>query len=299
MTLTVPEISTLTALVPVATLTIGVAIGNRVVIPDGVSESFGYMTTGLLVALIAIDIMPEILHDARTTPERLGAAFGFVTGGVLLIGMLAAGDIMNTPKDDDPNVAPTLTTPATRLPSRVRSVIKNEPDDQKELAFPIASVVSSFVLLLLDGLLIGIGLESSNETIIITLAMIMASTIGLDTFLTGVESAVLFKECKRPVWENYVITIVNCGLLLLGGFFGGALEKLKNTKKGTVGFFYILGTAMATALAMISQSHKTTVVTEKGPIVWYPQIFLYLGFLIMLVTQWHVKGLQGNLKTLL
>ena len=104
MTLTVPEISTLTALVPVATLTIGVAIGNRVVIPDGVSESFGYMTPGLLVALIAIDIMPEILHDARTTPERLGAAFGFVTGGVLLIGMLAAGDIMNTPKDDDPNV---------------------------------------------------------------------------------------------------------------------------------------------------------------------------------------------------
>ncbi|NBQ48575.1 MAG: hypothetical protein EBU33_09010, partial [Sphingobacteriia bacterium] len=133
-----------------------------------------------------------------------------------------------------------------------------------------------------------------SESNMKTLAMIMASTIGLDAFLSGVESAVLFEECKRPSWEIFLITGINCGLLLLGGFTGGMFEQLKQTKKGNVAFFYILGTATATALAVISQSQKTTVATETGPRAWYPQIFLYLGFLTMLIIQWQVKGLQAN-----
>jgi len=289
MTLNATQLSTLAAFVPVTTLVIGVALGDNVKIPTGISESFAFMTTGLLVALVSLDLMPEIMREAHSTPQRLGAAFGFVTAGAVLVALLAVTDSMNTVKANDLNSS-VARERGVLQPISVKR-ITNEPDEEEALFFPIASVVSTFVLLLLNGLLIGIGLESSPKSNMITLAMIMASTIGLDAFLTGVESAVLFEECKRPSWEIYLITTINCGLLLLGGFTGGILEQMKSTKKGNVAFFYILGTATATALAVISQTQKTTVVTETGPSAWYPQIFLYLGFLTMLLTQWHVKGL--------
>ena len=312
MTLNATQLSTLAALVPVTTLIVGVVVGDHVKIPIGISESFAYMTTGLLVALVSLDLMPEILREAQTSSQRLGAAFGFVTGGAVLVGLLAAVDSMNTAKDNDSNspveavvqrgravvqrgrAVVHRVSSASRGQTSLKPILVKESDEEKALAFPIASVVSTFVLLLLDGLLIGIGLESSSESNMKTLAMIMASTIGLDAFLSGVESAVLFEECKRPSWEIFLITGINCGLLLLGGFTGGMFEQLKQTKKGNVAFFYILGTATATALAVISQSQKTTVATETGPRAWYPQIFLYLGFLTMLIIQWQVKGLQAN-----
>ena len=305
MTLNATQLSTLAALVPVTTLIVGVVVGDHVKIPIGISESFAYMTTGLLVALVSLDLMPEILREAQSSSQRLGAAFGFVTGGAVLVGLLAAMDSMNTAKDNDSNspveavvqrgrAVVQRVSSASRGQTSLKPILVKESDEEKALAFPIASVVSTFVLLLLDGLLIGIGLESSSESNMKTLAMIMASTIGLDAFLSGVESAVLFEECKRPSWEIFLITGINCGLLLLGGFTGGMFEQLKQTKKGNVAFFYILGTATATALAVISQSQKTTVATETGPRAWYPQIFLYLGFLTMLIIQWQVKGLQAN-----
>lgn len=302
MTITEPQIATLASLIPVATLVVGVTLGDRVAIPAVVSESFSYMTTGLLVALIALELIPEILHEAQSTKERVGAAFGFVTGAALLVGMLAAVDSWNRAKGTgEEEDAP----PKKSVRPRARAIHGTEADanqaeneePHRRLAFPAAAVSSSFILLLMYGLIIGIGLESTNNPQVVkTLALVTAGTISLDTFLNGVESAVLFKECSRPAWEVIVINAVGCGLLMVGAFTGGTVERFKHGKTGAFVFFFILGVATSCALSVVSQAQKPAAGKSEEDAdstrAWYPSIFMYVGFLIILHAQWYTKGLR-------
>lgn len=270
------KIAVLAGLIPVATLSVGSIVGKTVVLPDQLSASFSYMTTGLLVALVSIELMPEILTEAKKKTERGAAVGGLTLGAAGLVALLAC---VETEKKKE--IAVSVPVP---------------PVKPKVEAFPVASVVSWLIILWMYGLIIGVGPEIALDSKSVqTLALITASTIAIDTFLIGVESSEEIKRRGRPWWQSTLVSLAGALLLLGGSFLGGKLENARKHGGSSVGYFIILGIALAASLSLISQSQRATKEVEErnaGQTWWYPPIFLYVGFLVILHIQWYAKRLK-------
>jgi zinc transporter ZupT len=291
------KIAALASTIPVSTLFIGLTLGERVKVPEQVSASFSYMTTGLLVALISLELMPEILHEAKKNSDRAGAAIGVVTGAALLVGMVAAVDSQHPPPSLEAatEAQPETTTKALHAegaPAEPQPKPAPEHAPREREPFPAVSVASSLIILLMYGLIIGIGLESNDHKVVKTLAMVTAGALGLDTFLVGIESASLFAERGRPVWEPILINVIGAGMLVLGAFVSGRVEGMKSRRVGSFFFFFILGVATSCSLSIVAQAQKSASEKQQKNVEWYPPIFMYFGFLVVLHAQWYSRGLR-------
>ena len=283
------KIAVLAGLIPVGTLTIGGVVGKTVVLPDQLSSSFSYMTTGLLVALVSIELMPEILTEAKKKRDRGAAVSGLVGAAAALIALLACVETEKKKELKDlEKEGITVVTEGVNLVDVDVPVVK-----VKAQAFPVASVVSWLIILWMYGLIIGIGPEVAlDSNAAKTLALITASAISIDTFLIGVEASEEIKRRGRPWWESMLVSLSGAVLLLAGSLLGGKLENAKKHGNASVGYFIILGIALASSLSLISQSQRATKEVEErnaGKSWWYPPIFLYVGFLIILHIQWYAK----------
>lgn len=279
------KIAVLAGLIPVATLSVGGIVGKTVVLPDQLSSSFSYMTTGLLVALVSIELMPEILTEAKKKRDRGAAVAGLIGAAAALIALLACVETEKKKElKDFEKEGIKVVTEGVNLVDVV--TVKTQ-------AFPVASVVSWLIILWMYGLIIGVGPEVAlNTDAAKTLALITASAISIDTFLIGVEASAEIKRRGRPWWESMLVSVSGAALLLGGSLLGGKLENARKHGNSSVGYFIILGIALASSLSLISQSQRATKEVEErneGKNWWYPPIFLYVGFLIILHIQWYAK----------
>lgn len=294
--LTDPQIAVLTSLIPIGTMAAGAAVGNTVSIPSEVAACFSYMTTGLLVALVSIELMPEIFEQAKLRKDKTGAAVGFAIGAALLVGLLAG---VETEKKKDVESATNAGHDSAEKDNTAVSTkhaAEKKEEEEAPKPFPAAAVTAFLILLWMYGLIIGIGMEvAKSQKAAIALALVTASTLGLDTFLAATENAELLKERGRPWWESVVVDVSGAVVLILGAFLGGEMESMKHhSNNGAPGFFFILGIAVAASLSVISEAQQSVVEKEASP-QWYPPIFLYVGFLVILLIQWYAKQFKEHM----
>jgi hypothetical protein len=288
-TLTDPQLAVVAALVPVATLAAGGVVGNAVKLPAEVAVSFSYITTGLLIALVSIELVPELFFEAKKANDRAGAIFGFIAGAILLVG-LQAGVKQAKHAEEKVDVGH---VPSVALQGGHGE--EHGAGGSVKKKFPAASVAAYLIMLWMYGMVMGVSLESAHgmDGAKKPLVFTMAAAIAIDTFVSSTENAALLKESGRPWWESLVVDITAAALLLLGAFIGGELEMLKHnkTKGASAGFFFILGIGVASAMSIISSSQQHAAHSEVEE--WYPPMFQYVGFLVILIVNFYASKFKA------
>ena len=246
------------SLIPTATLLTGNAIGTRVKMPPAASACFSYLTQGLLVGLVSIELMPEVLKEAVRKRDKASASIGFLLGSILFVGLMAGVRAEEDKKDD--------------------VVGKGK--------IPLATVIGNLVMLWTYGVIVGVTVDGRPSFVI---ALLTACTLSIDTFLMGVEESELLKEKRREWWEALLVALSGGALMLFGAFVGGKLDSGRS-----LAYFLMVGVAIASALSIVSQTQRTLNEIEQREKEWYPFMFLYVGFFILLLVTWFSKRLNDN-----
>jgi len=261
-------------LVPVATLFSGTAMGQRVPLPDEAVACLSNASTGLMTALLCMDLMPEVLDEARRGVDRAAIGTGLGVAGVVLVGLYAATEYQEQRRERN--------TSLSSSPSAV----------------PVSTIVSSLVVLFLYGAIIGASLSGGGggATAKKTVGAMVAVTLAVDSFLMGTETASTFVEHERPMWEAPIVIVSGAALLLLGCYAGGAMQDKRRVAAGASTFmsFSFLGVAVAAALAVIAQSQRVATDKQESSARWYPTLFIYVGFALVLAVQWTTRSLRDK-----
>lgn len=256
-------------LIPVATMFSGTAMGQRVPLPDEAVACLSNASTGLMTAILCMDLMPEVLDEARRGVDRAAIGTGLGVAGAVLVGLYAATEYQEQ--------------------RRERTVLSSSS------AVPVSTIVSSLVALFLYGAIIGASL-SNGAAVKKTVGVMVAVTLAVDSFLLGTETASTFVDHERPMWEAPVVIVSGAALLLLGCYAGGAMQEKRRVAAGASTFmsFSFLGVAVAAALAVIAQSQRTATDKQEGSARWYPTLFIYVGFALVLAVQWTARSLRAR-----
>jgi hypothetical protein len=270
------SLSVCLGLIPVATLAAGTVVGQRVAMPDEVVACLSNTSTGLMTAILCMDLMPEVINEARGRADKAAVGVGLGVASLALVGLYAATEYQQ--RKLAAAVAADAPPPS---PSRV----------------PVSTIVSALVVLFLYGTIIGASLDEAAAAKN-TVGAIVATTLAVDAFLVGTETASIFAEHERKAWEAALVSTGGAAVLLLGCFGGGAMQSYRRRRDGGGGAaassflsFAFLGVSVAAALAVISQSQRVATDKEEATARWYPTIFIYVGFALVLAVQWTSKSL--------
>ena len=271
------SLSVCLGLIPVATLVAGTVVGQRVAMPDEVVACLSNTSTGLMAAILCMDLMPEVINEARRRTDKAAIGVGLGVASLVLVGLYAATEYQQRALDERDGGA------GDAPPSNV----------------PVSTIVSSLVVLFLYGTLIGASLDEAGgggAAAKNTVGAMVAATLAVDAFLVGTETASIFAEHKRRAWEAALVSLGGAGVLLLGCFGGGAMQSHRRRGAAVAAAssflsFAFLGVAVAAALAVIAQSQRVATDKQEATVRWYPTLFIYVGFALVLAVQWTSKSL--------
>ena len=84
------SLSVCLGLIPVATLVAGTVVGQRVAMPDEVVACLSNTSTGLMAAILCMDLMPEVINEARRRTDKAAIGVGSGVASLVLVGLYAA-----------------------------------------------------------------------------------------------------------------------------------------------------------------------------------------------------------------
>ena len=237
------------ALVPVVFTVVGAATGVYVPAMRKLRSHVLHLAAGVVFAVVAVNLLPEIQRRALVTDVVLGFVLGIVT-------MLVIDKILDRLRDDVPAAGASVGDVSTKQTGKI------------ELSL-LAAVAIDF---LLDGLLLGVGFAAGAKIGILLALAEAAEQLSVGLALAG-------ELTNSGVARSRVILIVSAlgslvfvtavlGATVLSGLTGGAME-------------VVLSFGLAALLYLVTQELLREAFEEKETAT--STVMFFAGFLLFLI----------------
>jgi hypothetical protein len=281
----------LLSLMSVTTIAAGTATGDLARIPRLVTASFSYLTSGMLLALVGLRLIPELFETSdlvrpparavaggainMTSVEKGGAALGFIVGAGLMVGMGYLAFSQITAVDTTAGAPGSLPVAPENL------TVALIPPDKAVGVFPYGAIVAFLVIVLTNGVVIGITTDASRNV-----GLAMSIVISIELYFSATEKASLLNERELDWWQTVVVALTACGAVMGGAAIGSVAGSSRSTRSGAFGYYALIAFAVAATQSMISDAQSRAVWASPEE-VW-PSSFQFVGFFILLVVDWLI-----------
>jgi hypothetical protein len=274
---TVPQQAVVAALLPSLMVLGGTAISLTGDLPKPVASSMGYFSSGVLLALLGINVLPSMYGNANTPMKKGGAAFGYLMGGALMLAMSSVA-LSESNKH------------------RVKLEVINHsltlvPENLTQGVFPFEAITSYLIATFVSGFLIGLTFQRDRNSVGLT----VAATSGVQILFETLSISNLIEARGLPSWTLFVIDVLTITLVITGAYTGAKYEQVKATQKGVSAFFYygFMGFVVA-----ILQSYMTDTTSIQASRLregeWYPPMWQYIGFMLLTTVEWTKRRGMAN-----
>lgn len=213
---------------------------------------------------------------ATGVPAEMNASLSYFTAGVLLaaLGMKLIPEMLDNPITGWSKAAAAV----GYLAGAALMIFIGTMESTESQGFPWENTMAMIVFAFFNGFIIGVSFEEQSPVV----ALLVMFTIGLESFLDGLQETEKLKEKGSPEWTIPLTSVIAAGFLVLGTYAGTSIEGLKGGSREPW-YFVFIGVVMA---VMQSYIVDVSIPAAHKSDKWYPAIFQFLGFIAAGAASW-------------
>lgn len=224
-------------------------------------SSFQHFAAGIVFAAVALELMPDIMHER----SPVAAVIGFVLGIGLMLGIKS---LLGKSVEEIPQAV------TEKIAGQQSQDISGEPEKISVSAQPTSLLVTLAIDVLIDGLLIGVGFAAgAKQGLLITVAL------TIEVLFLGLSAASALGQAGATRSKIIGITSGLGALLIIGALTGTAvLGNLSGMIKEIVLSF-------GAALLLYLVTEELLVEAHEEPETPLLTAMFFVGFVVLLVIE--------------